>query len=272
MTPMSDREFRMLSDFIRKRSGIELKPEKRAMLAGRLQQRLSARGLDRYVDYYHIVSSGDEAEISRMLDCVTTNYTYFMREKEHFSFFRETVLPEAIARARDRDLRVWSAACATGEEPYTLAMLIDEHFAGMKKGWDTRLLATDISRQALAAAQTGMYGEERIEELPERWKKRYFQPAGAGQYRLNDRLRAEVVFRQLNLTAGEFPFKRRFHAIFCRNVMIYFDARVRRALIGRLADWLEPGGYLFVGHSESLVEGHPGLRYVKPSVYRKLGS
>lgn len=166
-------------------------------------------------------------------------------------------------------MRIWSAACSSGEEPFTLAMLIDEYFGGNKAGWDTTILASDISQKVLDMAKTGIYSEEKMSDVPERWKKKYFKDQGSGQYMISDAIRREVVFGRINLMDEVFPFKKKMHVIFCRNVMIYFDNEVKEKLVNHLYEITEPGGYLFIGHSEGLNREKTRYRYIMPAVYRK---
>jgi chemotaxis protein methyltransferase CheR len=267
---IQEQEFRQFAAYIEAHYGIRFKPEKKTLIEGRLGNLIASMnmgGLAEYMDYVQTDKSGQAA--ATMLDRITTNYTFFLREPDHFRFFKETVLPYLAKTVRDRDLRIWSAACSTGEEPYTLAMLIDEFFGAEKAQWDTKILATDISQGALAAAKAGVYPDNKIDELPPAWKKVYFKPQGNGQQIVAERIRGEVIFGSINLMDASFPFKRKMHAIFCRNVMIYFASDARDRLVQRLYDVLEPGGFLFIGHSESLNREKTRFRYVMPAVYRK---
>lgn len=267
---ISDQEFRQFADYIRASYGIYFKTEKKSLVEGRLGPMLSGMSigsLTAYLDYVKADRTGRAA--AQMLDKLTTNYTFFMREPEHFRFFSETVLPYLAATVKSRDLRIWSAACATGEEPYTLAMLIDEHFSPVKSAWDTKILATDLSQGVLNTARAAVYSKDKIADLPERWKKRYFKDQDAQNCVLTDRIRNEVVFSALNLMDPSFPFRQRMHVIFCRNVMIYFDNQTKDRLVERLYDVTEPGGFLFIGHSEGLNRERTRYRYVMPAVYRK---
>lgn len=267
---MTSREFATLAAFIKQKSGIHLKDEKQQLLTGRLWPLLEVQQMDSYEAYYrHLLRDPSGAAFAELMNRVTTNHTFFMREEAHFAFFRQRVIPELEATVPDRDLRIWSAGCSTGEEAYTLAMILEDYFAGAGKRWDKKLLATDISGKALGTAQLGEYGQDALQALPAHWLHRYFEPAKPGFRRVGQALRAEVVFRRLNLMDAPFPFKRQFHVIFCRNVMIYFDSAVRQKLVNRFAELLAPGGYLFIGLSETLNRGSCPLRYLQPAVYRK---
>jgi chemotaxis protein methyltransferase CheR len=192
-----------------------------------------------------------------------------MREADHFLYFRDKVLPYLIKTVRNKDLRIWCAACSSGEESYTLAMILDEFLGKEKKKWDTKVLATDISEKVLSIARTGVYEKERIEPLPEMWKKCYFNKYDSENLILTDAIRNEVIYRKLNLMEPIFPFKKKFHTIFCRNVMIYFDSDTKNQLVKKMYNRLEYGGYLFIGHSESLDRETTSFKYIMPAVYRK---
>ena len=171
---------------------------------------------------------------------------------------------------KDKDLRVWCAASSTGEEPYTLAILLADFFKNEAVMWDKRLLATDLSLSVLEEAKRGIYSKEKLSSLPKIWVLNYFDKISEEQYQVKRTLRKEVVFRRFNLLEPQFPFKKKFHIIFCRNVMIYFDNDTKTKLISKLYDSLEHGGYLFIGHSESISRETTKFQYVQPAVYRKI--
>jgi len=266
---ITDKEFERLAAYVKKSFGLNLGKEKKMLVLGRLGRVLQSLNFDNFSDYLDYVAGDRSGQAAAtLINRLTTNHTFFMREADHFDFFRNKVLPEIMPRLKDKDLRVWSAGCSTGEEPYTLAMLIDEYLGSAKLGWDTALLATDISERVLRHAVRGVYPAESVELLPKRWRLSYFSPHGDGQYAVTCRIRKEVVFRRFNLM-DPFPFRRGFHVIFCRNVMIYFDENTRRNLIRKFYDSLVPGGYLFIGHSETINRFESPFKYVKPSIYRK---
>ena len=266
---LSDQEFRTLTEFLRRDYGINLS-KKRTLIEGRMNAYLQRNGFSSYSAYMQALF-GDTtgSEITNILNVLTTNYSYFMREWAHFEFYRKTILPEVKAASADRDLRVWSAGCSTGQEPYTLAMIADDFFGSEGAAWDKRVLATDISEKVLETGQVGIYGADEIEDIPPKWKKQYFSATADGRVRVKQELRDEIIFRKFNLMEREFPFKKKFHVIFCRNVMIYFDAQTKRELVEKFVNALAPGGYLIVGHSEFIDRASMGLAYVTPSVYRK---
>lgn len=271
MVAITEKEFKQLSDYIKSNYGIHLKQEKTALVTGRLHNVLQQAGFNSFTDYYnHIISdrSGDSA--ITLINKITTNHTFFMREADHFYYFRDKVLPFLSDTVKDKDLRIWCAASSSGEESYTLAMLIDEFFGKEKLFWDTKLLATDISEKVLDIARRGIYSSERIAPLPMHWKTTYFKRFDAENYVLTDKIRNEVIYRKFNLMDAVFPFRRKFHTIFCRNVMIYFDNDTKTKLINKLYDHMEYGGYLFIGHSESLNRDTARFKYIMPAIYRKV--
>ncbi len=267
---ITEQEFRQFADYIKANYGIHFKNEKKALVEGRLGHVLASMNFSSITDYMNYVMADKSGKaLSVLLDKITTNHTFFMREPAHFSYFKDAVLPYLSKTVTNRDLRVWSAACSSGEEPYTLAMIMDEYFGPNKASWDTKILATDISPGVLASARAGIYGKDRMNDIPESWKRLYFKEYDEGRYILSERIRSEVIFSSLNLMDAAYPFKRKMHVIFCRNVMIYFDNDTKDRLAERLYDVTEPGGFLFIGHSEGLNRDKTRYRYIMPAVYRK---
>jgi chemotaxis protein methyltransferase CheR len=270
MITITPREFRSIAEYVKRHYGIHLKEAKMTLVMGRLQQLLQQKGCASFSEYYdYLVSDKSGAAGALLVNKITTNHTFFMREPEHFTFFRDQVLPGLVPTLKDKDLRIWSAGCSTGQEPYTLAMILQDYFGKGQAGWDTKVLATDISSQVLDTAMAGVYSNEQVSTLPELWRSAYFQKRNRVEWAVNDRLRKEVIFRRFNLMDSVYPFRKKFHAIFCRNVMIYFDNPTKEALINKFWEITEPGGYLFVGHSESLNRDRTDYRYIMPAVYRK---
>ncbi|MFZ5570778.1 MAG: CheR family methyltransferase [Thermodesulfobacteriota bacterium] len=271
---LQDRDFHRLTDLVYRKCGIHLNDNKRELLRARLGKRLRSRGLRSFNEYYRLLTEEDDGEeLTRMLDSISTNLTRFFREEKHFEFLRREVLPAVAGspRAGERlKLRVWSAGCSSGEEPYSLAMWILETW-GRESKPDLRILATDISTKVLAGAVQGVYHQSRVHSVPGDFQRRYFQK-GCGNWqgylRVKADLRRIIEFRRLNLMEP-FSFPEPFDFIFCRNVMIYFDRAMQERLINRFHGCLREGGYLFVGHSESLMSlSHP-YRYVCPAVYQR---
>lgn len=270
MITINSSEFNRLRSFIHSQLGINLTEEKRSLVVGRLQNELVRQHADSFTQYMNLLFEDKTGGmLSMLINKITTNHTYFMREAEHFTYLKETLLPELHGTLREKDLRIWCAGCSTGEEPYTLAMLVHDFFQYDKLGWDTRILATDISTRVLELAQKAEYAPDQVAPLPQHWKSCYFRKSGGGDFTVTEEIKREVLFRKFNLMEPHYPFRRRFHIIFCRNVMIYFDTATKTELIRKLYQALEPGGYLFIGHAESINRSASPFRYVMPAVYRK---
>lgn len=270
MRQITEKEFKQLVDFVKIKYGVDLF-QKKALVVGRLQNYLADNGFKSFSEYYdYILRDKTGKAASDLINKLTTNHTFFMREPAHFEYFQKRVLPYLeSAEARRKDLRIWSAGCSTGEEPYTLAMIISDYFGAAHGLWDTKILATDISTDVLTKAMNGVYANERIASLPEKWKKEYFIKIDEEVSRISDKIKRELIFKRFNLMEEVFPFRRKFHVIFCRNVMIYFDLETRNKLVKKFYDCLETGGYLFVGQSESLSREECDFSYVIPALYRK---
>ncbi|MBU2546828.1 MAG: protein-glutamate O-methyltransferase CheR [Proteobacteria bacterium] len=272
---IGDAEFETIRHLIYEQFGINLTEQKRSLVAGRLQKMIRGMGFTRFSEYLaHLETDASKQSLRDLINRISTNHTFFFRETAHFDYFCQTVLPELTGRLKQRnarDLRIWSAGCSSGEEAYTLVMLMKEFF-GMDYGqWDAGLLATDISTDALATALNGIYPEERTSMIPSNFKSRYFKKISEDRWAVDPALKREIIFRRFNLMTKTFPFKQPFHVIFCRNVMIYFDQPTREALVQRFFEFTAPGGYLFIGHSESLRRDACPYDYVMPAVYRKRG-
>ena len=267
---IEDRDFERLKKYMRDNFGINLE-KKRMLIEGRLSVMIQQQGFNNFHDYIESVL-GDRtgAKVDELITKLTTNYTYFMREEAHYNFMTSVALPKWTSPSiKDKVLRTWSAGCSSGEEAYTAAMVINEYFGISKNGWDTTILATDISPRVLTAAKNGVYPEGHLERLPERWQKKYFSDAGNRERRIAESLKKEVVFGQSNLMSSFSQFRRKFHIIFCRNVMIYFDNPTKAALTKKFYDVLEPGGYFFIGLSETLTGIYDGFTQISPAIYRK---
>ncbi len=268
---LADRDFVRLAAYMKTNFGINL-DKKKTLIEGRLGSMIHNRGFSGFEEYInHALTDPTHSEIGQLVSSLTTNFTYFYREEQHYEFLKKVVLPEWTPKIRDRDLRVWSAGCSSGEEAYTAAMLLNEYFAGVQPKWDTKILATDISDNILAIAKQGVYNKESLSRLPAAWKARYFtqHPHLSDSVLIGDEIKNEVIFGKLNLMDRVFPFRKKMHVIFCRNVMIYFDGPTKEALVRRYHDALEPGGYLFVGLSETLGNLKTDMIPVQPSIYRR---
>lgn len=267
MLRMTDEDFDRLVDYMRTNYGINL-ARKRVLAEGRLAGIAASKGFDNLSDYITFaINDPTRAETIRLVNKLTTNHTFFMREPEHFSFLAENVLPYIESTVTDRDARIWCAAASTGQEAYTIAMTIDEYFGESKALWDTSILATDLDTEVLHTAREGIYSEEMLGGLSDKWIDKYFQKLPSGKYQVTDRIRKEIVFKQFNLM-DTIVCKKPFDLISCRNVMIYFDTATKNDLVERFYDVTKPGGYLFIGHAENLPR-ESRYSYVLPAVYRR---
>jgi len=269
---MSEADFRRFSQFITAELGIKLPPAKKTMLEARLQKRLRALGLGSHREYCEFLFSpkGMEQELAQLIDVVTTNTTHFFRESRHFEILAAKVIPDVLRRKGRGRVAVWSAGCSTGEEPYTLAMVLSE-CAEINPELSFSILATDISTQVLTLAKRAVYAEDRIEGIPEALKRKYLlrsKDRSRRLVRMGPELRSKVNFQRLNFMR-EFDFREDLDIIFCRNVVIYFDRGTQEELFKRFCGKLIPGGYLFIGHSESLTGMDLPLVQVAPTVYRR---
>ena len=269
MVDICDKDFYRLTNYIRLNYGIDLS-HKKTLIEYRLAVMLMEKKIEDFSAYFDdAIKEPSKREITEIVNHITTNHSFFMREAEHFTYLQDYLLSHFEKELPEHDLRVWSAGCATGEEPYTLAMVIAAYFKEKQQLWDTKILATDISVNALSVAEHGVYLEEAIKELPSLWQMNYFKKIENDKYVVADKIKNEIIFRIFNLMDPVFPFKKKFHIIFCRNVMIYFDAQTRVELINKFYNITEPGGFLFIGHSETIDRSKSDYIYVKPSIYRK---
>ncbi|MCP4663266.1 MAG: protein-glutamate O-methyltransferase CheR [bacterium] len=262
--PIHRDEFRLFQALIYREAGIFLSREKKELLVARLTRRLRTRGLRSFGAYYQLVK-GDDEERAQMLDCICTNESHFFREPHHFEFLERELFP-AWAASRRRRIRVWSAGCSTGEEPYSLAMTLLSHFPG----WWIEILATDLSTRALTQARSALWPLKKAKDIPPRYLKRFMLRGirqQDGNMKAGPELRSLVRFERLNLSADELAPDSVFDLIFCRNVLIYFDSESRRRALDRILKHLAANGYFFLGHAESLSGINYRLRGVLPSVY-----
>jgi len=266
---ITDKEFLQIVQLLKDSYGINLS-QKKNLIVGRLQNHLHRSNYKSFTDFFNDVVNDKTGElITLLINKLTTNYTYFLRETEHFDYYLQTVLPYITSTEKSRDMRTWSAGCSSGEEPYTIAMYIEDYFGADKHGWNTEILATDISDRVLSLASEGIYLTENLEPLSPAWRTNYFTKLDDENSQVINRLRRNISFRKFNLMDKYIPFKKKFHIIWCRNVMIYFDMQTKHDLVERFYDATEPGGYLFIGHSESLARTETRYNYIKPAIYRK---
>jgi len=252
---ISESDFQRMVKFIHSTYGIDLS-QKRQLITGRLSPTLRQKGYKTFGSFVdHLLKNKNDDDVTLVINKLTTNYTFFMREKDHLDHFYNKILPEIVQRhQRDKTLAIWSAGCSSGEEPYNISMFLFDYLGSHAREWDTRILASDISAQALNAAQKGVY--ELPDTVPKEWKRKYFKANPDGSYTVTPELRNNVIFRTFNLMEP-ITFKRKFDVIFCRNVMIYFDQPTKDALVRRFYDATVPGGYLLISYSENLSPNTP---------------
>jgi len=272
---MLDRDYEFIRELVYNHSRINLGPDKKELVSARLGNRLRATNQTSIGEYCRFLQDKKgEEELSHLIDAISTNYTYFFREPTHFQFLTQNVVPEMLLRRKQENwpsFNVWSAACSTGEEPYSLAISLAKALDRESPAWPVRIEATDISHRVLQRARVGVYRQEALQKVPPDLLRNSFQKGFGpqdGNYRVKSFLQETVTFRQMNLLEGAPPFSDRFHVIFCRNVMIYFDRPTQEELIRKLGRLLVPGGYLMVGHSESLTGVCHELELVTSAVYR----
>jgi chemotaxis protein methyltransferase CheR len=266
--PLTQREFEQIRRLAHEHFGLDLRNGKQELVAARLGKKIRRWGFRTFQEYYdHVLGDASGETLVEMIDALTTNHTMFLREPAHFDFLRQIAAAEFCG---SDPIEIWSAACSTGEEPYSIAICLLEELVP-RAAPRIRIVGSDISTRALEAARKGVYAAERFEAFPSGWLPRYFLRGEAnwkGWYRAKPELRRMMEFRRINLME---PFVNlpRFAIVFCRNVMIYFDKPTQENLLGRLTACLEPGGYLLTGHSESLLGGRHSLEYIRPAIYRK---
>jgi chemotaxis protein methyltransferase CheR len=273
---LSDREFKRFSAFIYDHAGIKMPPAKKTMLEARLQKRLKANGIHSFEEYSDYVFSpeGRATELIHLIDVVTTNKTDFFREPGHFDYMVKTAIPTILHTRGDMfhdPIRIWSAGCSTGEEPYTLAMVLSE-FAVARPGFKAFITASDICTQVLQTAKNGIYPEERTDPIPLNLKKKYLtrsREKTKSLVRIAPDVRSMVSFRRINFMDDDLGIAEKMDIIFCRNVVIYFDKLTQQTLMRKFHDQLKPGGYLFIGHSETLSGLDVDFKAVAATVYRK---
>lgn len=269
MLKLTDQDFERLMTYMKKTYGINLE-KKRVLIEGRLSNMISARGFKsfkEYIDFAFADKTGNET--IQLVNKLTTNHTFFMREPEHFEFLKKVILPYLETKnSATKVLDLWCAASSTGQEPYTIVMTVDEYFGANAARWKVNLLATDLDTDVLAKAKAGVYTTDMLKDVPKKWMEKYFTKVDANTYRVIDRLRNQITFRQFNLMKPIVD-KKLYDLISCRNVMIYFEPETKNELVERFYDVTKEGGYLFTGHAES-VGRNTRYTYIQPAVYRRL--
>ncbi|MFK7831490.1 MAG: protein-glutamate O-methyltransferase CheR [Congregibacter sp.] len=265
---LTDSEFEQIQAIIRRMTGITMGDTKRHLVLRRVSTRLKALHMTSVPDYIKLLESGDATEAELFTNAVTTNLTSFYREDHHFDYLAKNILPQLIANKQNssKRLRIWSAGCSTGEEPYSIAMTLNDVMPDIDC-WDAKLLCTDIDTAVVATAKAGVYPEQRLEKVPGSQLKKWFERDG-GLLKASQALKKHLTFKQLNLM-NEWPMRGKFDVIFCRNVVIYFDKPTQRVLMDRYAEQLEEGGYLILGHSESLYKVSERFTLIGKTIYQK---
>jgi chemotaxis protein methyltransferase CheR len=271
---LNDYDFNRLSNFIVREYGIKMPPVKKVLLQSRLQRRLKALNFKTFREYVDYVFSpqGQQEEVIHMMDVVSTNKTDFFRETSHFDYLAKSVLPQMTTKSSFSSLKIWSAGCSSGEEPYTLAIVLSE-FAKKTYNFDFSILATDISTRMLKLAVEGIYDEDKIQVIPEDLKKKYFLRSKNHEekkVRLIPEIRNKITFRRLNLISDRYSLFEKYDIIFCRNVLIYFEREIQYEILQRLCLYLKTHGYLFLGHSESIIGFSLPLKTIMPTVFYKI--
>ncbi len=270
---MGEKDFAAIRTVIKELTGISMSSSKHQLIYRRLVARLKATGIGSFKDYLAHLKTGDPAELEAFTNAMTTNLTSFFREQHHFEFLANTVLPEIVARKSEsgKRLRIWSAGCSTGEEPYSIAITLNEALHDLAL-WNAKILCTDLDSDVLKTCKAGIYSQQRIEKMSENRQRRWFQKnrmQDDQRVRVHSQLQELVVFKQLNLM-HDWPMKSRFDVVFCRNVIIYFDKPTQRVLIDRFAEILEDRGYLILGHSESLYNVSDRFSLIGNTIYQKI--
>ncbi len=267
---ITDAEFLRIVRLLKAGYGIDM-TDKKVIVNGRLENFIWHHGYHNFTEFIDAVETDPTGSLeTKLVDMLTTNHTFFMREAEHFEYMKNVVIPWIKEREADTlDMRIWCGAASSGEEPYTIAMLLMDAMGLENRSWDTTVLATDIDEEVLSKAIAGIYDEERIAALPESWVRRYFKRIpSSGKYEATKELKDHVLFRKFNLMRP-FPFRKPMHVIFMRNVMIYFDEPTKAELIHKIYDALVPGGYLFVGRTETLARTNKEFEMIQPSIFRR---
>ena len=271
---LSTREFHLIKDLVKDKFGIYLREQKKSLVVQRLQKELWAGGFSSFQDYYNYVIHDTSGQaLHKMGELISTNHTYFFREMAHFDFIENVALPQLITAVRkkgEREIRIWCAGCSSGEEAYSLAMVLSQYAVEHTPGVQFYILATDISARVLQKAAAGIYSKEQVFRIPPLYRMRYFEQLGDGQWKVKPNISKMILFRRLNLMRHEYPFKKRFQIIMCRNVMIYFDEPTKNQISKRFYRYLEEGGYLLIGHSETLDRSTGLYRFIQPAVFQRV--
>lgn len=267
MVKLTDSEFLDFVQYMHKNYGIDLS-KKRILIEGRLSNLIEKKGMNSFSQYLESIKRNNKDEITTLINKLTTNYTYFYREENHFKYLKETILPFEEKNNKTKVLNIWSAGCSSGEEPYTLAMVIDDYFKFTGFQWKINILATDISENVLAKAREGIYSDDAIKNLPDSYKKKYFIKTSEGKYQVLPEIRKHITFKVFNLMDPIIE-RNKYDVIFCRNVMIYFNVETKMNIVNKFYEATKPGGYLMIGHAETVQRNKSKYLYINPAIYKK---
>ncbi len=266
MIKITDNEFLEFVQYMHKNYGIDLS-KKRQLIEGRLSNLIEKKGMKSFSEYMINIKKNNGEEVSTLINKLTTNYTYFYREENHFKYLQEVILPFEEKMNKLKTLNIWSAGCSSGEEPYTIAMVLDDYFKYKKQDWKIQIVATDISQDVLAKAEEALYMEESLKLLPDSYKKRYFIKE-KDKYRINLDIKKQVTFKTFNLME-KIPERNKYNVILCRNVMIYFNSDTKLGLVNRFYEATKPEGHLMIGHAETIQRGQTKFKYICPAIYKR---
>ena len=270
---LAGEDFTLIRNLLYERFGIFLGEQKSALIVERLQKTICQGQFRTFREYYEYVRADQSGQaLLEMADLLSTNYTYFFREEGHYKFLTDVILPDLVARAKhsgEKVLRIWSAGCSSGVEAYTTAIIVREFLGAAVHEWDVGILATDIAESALRKGEEGSFAANQLTGVPPVYRLRYFKAQADGCWEITPEVKKMVVFRKLNLTYPRYPFQGRFDLIFCRNVMIYFSQPVIRQIISQFHHFSRCGGYLFIGHAETIGRDNEFFQYIKPAIYQR---
>lgn len=267
MVKLTDSEFLEFVRYMHNNYGIDL-TKKRILIEGRLSNLIEKKGMTSFSQYLDSIKKNNKDEITTLINKLTTNYTYFYREENHFKYLKEVILPYEEKNNKSKILNIWSAGCSSGEEPYTLAMVIDDYFKFSATQWKVQILATDISENVLSKAREGIYSEASLKDLPDTYIKKYFEKSKDGKYIVSPQIKKNITFKVFNLMDPVIA-KNKFDVIFCRNVMIYFNAETKINIVNKFYEASKTGGYLMIGHAETIQRNMSKYLYVNPAIYKK---
>lgn len=267
MVRLTDSEFLEFVKYMHNNYGIDLS-KKRILIEGRLSGLLDKKGMSSFSQYLESVKNNSKDEITMLVNKLTTNYTYFYREESHFEYLREVILPQKEKENKSKLLNIWSAGCSSGEEPYTIAIVLDDYFKSRINQWEIHINATDISEKVLSKAREGVYSKDSLKRLPESYKKKYFKKINNNEYEVIPEIKKYITFKVFNLMDNILE-RNKYDVIFLRNVMIYFNSETKEHIVNKIYDATKPGGYLLIGHAETLQRDKSKYIYIKPATYKK---